>query len=275
MAGFHSTARRVAVITAALAAAAPAAAAEPVTGGEERFSVAIGGVLTRFDTNVRIDGTVNDGSLIDLERDGLDKETNNLVVSGTWRPGARHRISGTYFGSSRSGSRTLDQSIEVGDQLIPAGSKLDVTAKERYLFADYAYSIVKTEDVEIAGVLGLYASRFSFDLAATTTEAQPRNFSNSSSTTVPLPLIGASVDWYATPSLQLKASLTGLKAKIGDVDGSVWLLSTGAEYMFARNFGVGLSFMHTGVNVEVTKPRFRGVIDWNSNNLLFYALARF
>lgn len=274
MTDIHPAARRLALIAATLVAAAPAAA-EPLTGGNETISVAIGGVLTRFDTNVRIDGSINDGSVIDLERDGLDKETNNLVVSATWRPGARHRISGTYFGSSRSGSRILDESIEVGDQLIPAGSRLDVAAKERYLFADYAYSIVKTPDVEIAGVLGLYASRFSFDLAATTTEAEPRNFTNTSSTTVPLPLIGASVDWYAAPRFQLKASLTGLKAKIGDVDGSVWLLNAGAEYMVFRNAGIGLSFLHTGVNVAVTKPRFTGVVDWNSNNLMLFAFARF
>lgn len=255
--------------------AASAAASEALAGGEETIRVSVGGILTRFDSNVRVNGAVNDGSLIDLERDGLDNKTENLVLSATWRPAARHRISGTYFGTKRSGSRVLESDVEIGDELVPAGSSLDVAAKERYLFADYAYSFVKTPEVEIAGVLGLYASRFSFDLSAETAETEPRTVTNSSSTTVPLPLIGASIDWYAAPRLQLNASLTGLKAKIGDIDGSVWLLNAGVEYMVLRNVGVGLNFLHTGVNVAVTKPRFNGVIDWNSNNFMLFALVRF
>ena len=259
----------------AVCAVVPAAATEALAGGEETLRVAVGGILTRFDSNVRVNGAVNDGSLIDLERDGLDKKTENLVLSATWRPASRHRISATYFGTKRSGGRVLENDIEIGDELVPAGSSLDIAAKERYLFADYAYSFVKTPDVEIAGVLGLYASRFSFDLSAKTAEAEPRSVTNTSSTTVPLPLIGASVDWYAAPRLQLNASLTGLKAKIGDIDGSVWLLNAGAEYMVMKNVGVGLSFLHTGVNVAVSKPRFNGVIDWNSNNFMLFALVRF
>jgi hypothetical protein len=86
-----------------------------------------------------------------------------------------------------------------------------------------AYAFVKTPDVEIAGVLGLSASRFTFDLAATTVEATPRAFINSSSTTLPLPLVGASLDWYAAPRLLLGTSLTGLKAKIGD---AAWQLTS-------------------------------------------------
>lgn len=255
--------------------AAPALADEATAGGNETLRLAVGGILTRFDSNVRLDGESGNGTTIDLERDGLDKETRNLVLSATWRPAARHRISATYFGSERSGSRILETDVEIGDDVVPAGASLETVAKERYLFADYAYSFVKTPDVEIAGVLGLYASRFSFDLAATTKGAEPKTFANSSSTTVPLPLIGASIDWYATPRLQFNASLTGLKAKIGDIDGSVWLLNLGAEYMVVKNFGIGVGYMHTGVDVAVTKPRFNGAIKWDSNNLLLYALARF
>lgn len=45
--------------------------------------------------------------------------------------------------------------------------------------------------------------------------------------------------------------------------------------MIVRNFGVGVAFLHTGVDVEVTKPRFNGVVEWKSDNLLIYGLARF
>jgi hypothetical protein len=66
-----------------------------------------------------------------------------------------------------------------------------------------------------------------------------------------------------------------LKAKIGDVKGSVFVATASAEYMFTRNLGAGLAFMHTSADVDVAKSNFTGSIDWRNNNLLLFATLKF
>ena len=88
-------------------------------------------------------------------------------------------------------------------------------------------------------------------------------------------MIGASIDWFATPALTIGGSLSGLKAKIGDIDGGVYVATVSAEYMFTRNFGAGLSFMHSEVDVDVIKPSFTGSVDWTNDNLLLFAILKF
>ena len=45
--------------------------------------------------------------------------------------------------------------------------------------------------------------------------------------------------------------------------------------MFTRNFGVGLTYMHTSAKVDVTKKTFDGRINWKNDNLLLSAVLKF
>lgn len=82
-------------------------------------------------------------------------------------------------------------------------------------------------------------------------------------------------DYHVTGNFDLKASLSGLQARIGNVDGSVYVATVGAEYLFTPNLGAGIAFMHSSANVDIDQKRFVGSVDWTNNNFLGYALARF
>jgi hypothetical protein len=179
---------------------------------------------------------------------------------------------------------SFNQSVTIGDDTLVPPATLAADSRNRFLLVDYRYSFVKNQDVELAGVLGAYINKFTVDLSGTATvqnnvagtiTTTSRAVAYSPGVTVPLPLIGASIDWFATPRLTLGGSLSGLKAKIGDVDGSVYVAMVTAEYMFTRNIGGGVSFMHADLDVDVTKKNFNGALNWTNDNLLAYVVVKF
>ncbi len=272
----------LAALVAGVTLSQPVLADELIPGGDERFKFILGGIVARIDSGIGLDGTTNNGTLIDLEGPGGSKNITNVMLGATWRPGSNHRISGIFFSTKKERSLAFDQTITIGDDTLVPPTTLDTTSKNRFLFATYEYSFVKNKDVEIAALLGAYLNKFSAELSGTATVSNSqgaasvtRTVDYKPSVTVPMPLIGASINWYATPRFSVGGSLSGLKAKIGDVDGSVYVATVSAEYMFTRNLGAGLAYMHTDADVDISKKNFTGSIDWKNDNFLLYATLKF
>jgi hypothetical protein len=284
MTSISKTALRIAAPMALLVAGQAAMAETSYLTTDNEFKVVIGGILANFDTSVGLNGNANNGTVIDLDSPNQSKNAGNVFFGGEWRFLGRNRLSAMYFTTSKRRSKTFDQTITIGEDTLLPPTTVDSYAKNDFFFVSYQYSFVRHENLEISGLLGLYANKFKFDLSGTGQVVNgsgegsgtiSKTFAYNPSATVPMPLIGASIDYYLKPQWAVKGSLSGLKAKIGDVDGSVWLASIGTEYMFTRNLGLGLQYMHTRVNVDVTKKTFNGSLDWTNNNFLFYALAKF
>ncbi len=183
-----------------------------------------------------------------------------------------------YFGAKRSGSRTIDREANVDGTVIPVDATLAVGAKSQFVLADYRYSFLKTPEFEVAGLLGVYGGRFEYQLTATQPLAgggQNVVLDTTTSTTVPLPLIGLSVDWYINPRWKVSATAAGVEARIGNVDGSAFIGAVNTEYMLVRNFGLGLGYMYSDLNVDVTKSGFNGNLAWKLNSVTAYAQLKF
>jgi hypothetical protein len=272
----------LAVLLAGAAFAQPAMAADMIPGGEEDVKIIVGGVLARIDASIGVNGTTNNGSPVDLSSGNASKNAGNIFFGAEWRFANRHRVTGMYFTTKKERTLSLDEPVTIGDDTLVPPTTLDSETRNRFLFLTYQWSFVKTKDVEIGALLGAYLNKFDANLSGTATVTNSSGVTtvNKSvvyepSVTVPMPLIGASINWYVSPSFTVQGSLSGLKAKIGDVDGSVYVATVGVEYMFTRNFGAGLNLMHTKVDVDVTKPRFDGSINWKNDNVLLYALLKF
>ena len=92
---------------------------------------------------------------------------------------------------------------------------------------------------------------------------------------MPLPLIGATLDWYIDPRWRVSADITGMKAKVGDVDGSVLLAAASTDYMLLRNLGIGARYMYSNVSATVTKSSFNGDLTFRTNSISLYAKMMF
>jgi hypothetical protein len=272
----------LAVLLLTMIVSTPARAEDLIPGGEEQFKITAGGIVAWINSGIGVNGSTNTGTLVDLDSPTGKKNANNFVLGAEWRVASRHRIGGIYFTTSKDRQLSFNQSVTIGDETLVPPTTLASTSRNRFIFATYEYSFVKNKDVELSGLLGAYVNKFSADLTGTATVRNSngqttinKTVNYTPSVTVPMPLIGGSVDWFVSPRITLGASLSGLKAKIGDVSGSVYVATASAEYMFTRNLGAGLAYMHTNANVDITKSSFTGTIDWRNDNLLLYAALKF
>lgn len=246
--------------------------------GDETLTVNLGGILNQFGTSIKLNGPGLDGSNIDLEGNGLKKTQSSFDVGGTWRFWSRNRIDVLYFSTSRSGSKTINQDLNIDGVVVPINSTLSANSKDQFLALDYRYSFIKTDSVELAGLLGLYGGQYKYRLSAThalSAGGQSSLLDVTASTTVPLPLIGGTVDWYINPQWKMSANVSGIKAHIGSVDGSAFLGGINTEYMLVRNFGVGLGYLYSNINADVTKNSFNGNLSSKMNTVSLYGQFKF
>jgi hypothetical protein len=247
-----------------------------IKGGDDILTLDLGGILNQFNTTVRLDGQGVRGDNINLENDGLKKNLSSFEASGTWRFLSRNRIDLLYFQANRTGTHTTDREINIDGNVIPVNFALDAQAKDLFLLADYRFSFVKTEVVEVAGALGFYGGQFKYTLDASgTQQGHHVNINTTASTTVPMPLIGLTLDWYIDPRWKISANVEGIKAHIGNVDGSTVVAGAATEYMLTRNFGLGLAYMYSDVSVDVTKGNFNGNLGWKMNSARAYGQLKF
>ena len=236
----------------------------------------VGGIVNRFDTRVAVDGVTSSGTLLNTERNGVPNSASGLELSVTWRLADRHRLDLLYFAANRSGSYITASDITAGNNLILAGSLVATEAKSNYFLADYRYSFYKTDAVELGGVLGLYGLDLNYKLTGTNSAGGVTTAVNASASgTLPLPMLGVSGDWYVQPRWRISSNLMGLSTKVGAVDGSWSVLQLGTDYMVARNWGIGLSYLHSKVNLNASKSDFDGQLDWSSNSVLLYATLKY
>jgi hypothetical protein len=244
--------------------------------GQETFSFTLGGISNQFDTRSTLNGSTTRGTDINLERNGLPKDVSSFEATGTWRFASRHRIDADYFTTSRSGDRSYDTTVTIGDNTYPLGATVSAEVKNQFFFLDYRYSFMKTDDLELAGLFGFYGSHFEFNFNATAHgSGNTVSKSTSESTTVPLPVIGLTADWYIGPRWRVSGLLAGLKANIADVDGHVFLGGVSTDYMIFRNVGVGVRYLHSDLKVDITKSNFNGSIGWKMNSVSLYARLMF
>ena len=266
---------------AAVAQVSPARAAELMSNdylvpGEETFILDLGGILNQFDTSLRLDGSTSRGSDINLERNGESKNLSSFEAMATWRFLPRHRVDLQYFDTKRSGSRDYTGAIDIGDATFPVGANLSVRAKSQLFNADYRYSFIKNPEWEFAGLVGFYGGKFTYDVNATGQSGNAQaSYNKSVSTTVPLPLLGVTFDWYPDRQWKVTGMFQGMKANIGDVDGHAYLAGASLEYMLWRNLGIGTRYLYSDVNADVSKSDFHGNLSWKMNSWSLYAKLAF
>ena len=280
---FHSVVAGATVMLSGMAVSQNAAAADDMIAfGKETFKVNFG--LYRPEVTTKVSESVTGGTKlpsISGETDlGLDKSINAARLDGFWRIADRHRLWAGYYKLDREGTKTLSNNI--GPVNIPsrgttdtilAGSSISTSSKLDLYLLGYGYSFYKTENVEIAGKLGLNVARSKVSLSGTLNTAANGSFFGSTSgtdVTVPLPVIAISGDWGINERWRLKGSLGGLKLKSADVKSSVSDVSAAVEYRLVKNFGVGAGYSALSASADVTKGNSSTSLDWQLRGWQLY-----
>jgi hypothetical protein len=239
---------------------------------DETLSINLGGIVNRWDTSVRIDGTTTRGTNINLEDAGLDKTLSSFEAGFTWRFYRRHRLDMDYFTAKRTGSRNFQTEVDIGDQTFPIGATVSAEQKTQLFDINYRYSFAQMPTAEYAFLFGFYGGNFKYNLDAVGNgNTSTRTVDRSVSTTLPLPILGFSGDWYLDPHWRLGGQIGGMKAKIGDVDGHVYRGNLWVEWLFTRNWGVGGRYSYTDIQADVSKDSFHGSLESKTSAFSMYA----
>jgi hypothetical protein len=264
--------RRITLALAFLAASGPLQAADDwITPGTETFKLNLGGIINRNNTTLRVDGPNTSGTEFDLEDvAGLEREASSLYAAATWRFAPNHRVGFQYYEARRTASKTIDRTLVIEDQVIPINTKLSTEHDSAFLILNYQYSFVRNEKLEFAGLLGLYGARNNYRFSATLPVVDV-----SASTTVPLPVIGASLDYFVNPRWTVSLYAEGLSVSMGQVEGRMYFAGISTDYMLTRNFGLGVGYNATSMTVQAGEDEFSGKLGWRQGSFFGYAQLRY
>ena len=271
--------RAVTALCAVLATAASGQglmSQELVPPAQETWVLRLGGIVNRFDSNVRLDGRTERGTEIDLEGNGLERNLSSFEASLTWRIAPRHRLDLQYYEAKRDGNRDYSREIVIDDETFPLGANIALQARSRIADLAYRYSFAQTPETEWAVLLGIYGGKFTYDLNVVgSTGSVTRTYNRTVSTTLPLPMIGITFDWYPDRRWKLATLLQGMKAQVGDIDGHAYMAAASLEYMFTRHLGMGARIAYTDIEADVSKGDFNGRLGWNANSVSLYGKLAF
>jgi hypothetical protein len=257
-------------LTACIAASAGQAAEGFIPPGEERFKFNLGGLLYRSETDVRFDGSVG-GRQFELEDSlGLDRDRSTLSGQIIWRFASRHRLGLRAFQVKREAERAIDEELRIEDRVVPINTVLRAESRLQFFTADYRYSFVKSPQMELAGIIGVFGGRYRFRFEASNPQIDiERN------TTAPMPVLGVSLDWYLGPRWTVSAYAQGMDLDLGSVDARVYNVGLSTEFMLTRHLGLGVAYNLDSVRVDVDKGSFDGRVDLTGGSLIGYLQARF
>jgi hypothetical protein len=259
-------------------------AADWIKPGEERFKFGGGVFFANFDTKLRFDDKTTGtgtGTEVDLEDDlGFSSNETTFWLGGYWRFAAKHRFAAAYFQFDRDASVIANTDITIGDEIYPAGARLDSKFKFQVLPISYAYSFLKREKFELAGTIGLNWNKVDFDVSGSASLGDKDGDANvSADANVPLPLIGLLFDYHFTP--KWSAGLHGevfwlnIDADTFGFSGTFINLRASTEYWFFNNVGLGAAINWFSLDVDVDDGDWRGILDYQYWGPQVYAALRF
>jgi hypothetical protein len=247
---------------------------------EDQLTFDLGTYFMSSQTSIRAD-----------ELDGIDLGTRFRIedvfemqdeavfrLEGAWRFKPRHALRLMYFDSSRSRTENIDRDLEFGDASFPLGASV----KLRYDFTvtelAYRYSLVRKDNFELGGSIGVHNIDFGTRLSATLAAPAGQgsvSAEESASTNAPLPVFGLGMTWHLARDVYLLAHAQYFQIEYGDFDGRLMDYQAGLLWQFSEHFGVGAAYNSFMLEVSADDAAFRGELDWEYSGPQLFLRAAF
>jgi hypothetical protein len=229
-------------------------------GVPDRIWVDLGGSTNDLSTTAALTGTAGAGVAIDFEDVfDLPGTKDTFRGFGTWRiTQERKYIDFGFVSINRSGGKIINQDINWGDYVFTAGGRVDAEFNTRFIYAAFRYDFLHEDKVRIAGSAGASVTTLKAALTGNGNVTGPGGpvsgeFTNESSITAPVPMIGINLDWAITQRLFLRTYTRFFWLNVSSVDGSMKENGIHLNWLFTRHFGLGLGFDRNSIKIkEVT-----------------------
>ncbi len=216
-------------------------AEDPEKGPWEKFSLAVGGFVTESDTTFRVDSdTLGVGAVVDLENAlGVERNFQTYRIDGLYRFGKsrRHDIEVHYFDSKRDGDRTLEEDLQIGDIVFPAGTGVTTEFQLQFFNVDYVYNFLMDDRVRLGASVGVHTTGVKLKVAESGgLKVEEDSF------TAPLPMVGLRAEILLTPRWRLKTDLNVFYLKYDQYTGRLSDAILAVEYAPWKRVAIGAGF---------------------------------
>ncbi len=261
-----STSPILAASTALLfVAGVPAAEAEDFNLLKARGQVSLGTFLNNSDIEVRLDGETSTGSNVDWDSTFGDKDVTRFRLDGLWRINNRHHMRFMYTDYTRDKTTIIDEEIVWDDETFPVGAEVRGKSSFEIIEAAYEYAFIHTEKYELAGSFGLHYTTFTAKLTADVTApggGGTVSIGGPATVAAPLPVIGAHGMWRMGGNFYLDAHAQYFQVSWDDNDGSIINYRAAVIWQPKKFIGLGVGYDVFTIDLDVSKPRFEGSLDW-------------
>jgi hypothetical protein len=242
------------------------------------FRVSLGGFVLESDVTVRLDGDTGRGTPVDWDDTFGGGDSTRFRLEGHWRFGERHALRGLYFTNDWDRSRTAENEIEWQGEVYPVGARVKAEFSTDIYMLAYDYAFLKREDYEIYAGIGLHYTSVSAGLSARISGEGgevDRSLKNEGSVDLPLPVIALGGLWRLPRNFWLSGSGQLFALEIDDYDGNLIDATLALTWQPKPWLGIGFAYNYFKVDVDVTKDRFNGNLDWVYDGPMIYYNASF
>lgn len=255
---FRSTLAGISLVLSTGLAFAQTEAADPWP----KFELAVGGFITESDTTVQLNSeTLGVGAVVDLENAlGVERSFRTFRVDALYRFGKtrRNEIEFHYFDSKRDGSKVLDQELQIGDAIFPAGTGVSTEFRLTFYNVDYVYNFLMNDHVRLGVSAGLHTTGIRLKVEDTSaSNVEDENF------TAPLPMLGLRLDVLLTKHWRMKTNLNVFYLQYDNYTGRLSDSIIAVEYTPWKHFGLGAGI--NAINYYVGDDGDSNLADLNGN----------
>jgi hypothetical protein len=258
-----------------LAAAAPALHAEAGNPLNDKFSVSLGGFLLSTKTTLRVDGTAErTGTEINSGRDLGLEDSDRFRLDAYWRMTPRQKLRLMYFDTNNSATKTLERTIEIGDQEYLVDAEVTARTKTQVTELAYEFDFLQREKYELGATGGIHNLSFNFGIEAT---GNGQNVSESSTAKAngPLPVFGLRGVYRFTPKFYGEAAVQYFAIAFDPYDGSVTDFTVTGAWQFSQHWAVGAGWNSFTTKVDVSGDKFHGTLRWRYGGARIFVTASF
>ena len=237
----------------------------------DRFFIAIGGYLPTASTDVRLDSTtLGAGADVSFEDTlGLDERKLTPEFLARWRFTERWRMETEYFRLDRSGTRTLNGAIQVGDKVYSVNEELQSEFNIAVTRISVGYSFFKTRDKELGIGIGAHVASIETSLNGSVVGTE------SADATAPLPVLSVYSQFALTDKWSVAARYDRFALEVDQYRGDISSTGLDLQYQAFRHVGFGLGLRTLEITLEAEEDDFRGKIESRFNGPILYMNASF
>jgi hypothetical protein len=240
-------------------------------GLTDRWTFQLGAYRPNASTTAHLNSSTRAiGTEISFEDDlGFSDSKTVPALLASVRLGERWKIEGEFLTLHRSSASTVSRTLNWGDRTYTVGTAVSADFDSDIYRLSVGYSFLKNNQAELGVVLGLHVTDFTASLAASTVGGQTGD------ALAPLPTIGLYGAYAFTPKWLLSGRFDYFSLNYNDYDGSLKNLSLGVDYRFTRHFGAGLAYRYVDYELNSTKSRFTGGVNYRFSGPMLYLVSSF